>query len=214
MVVQLVTIAATLGICNDLQKLLIAEIFRGRIALSKYHKAAESMSGYVLVLFELGCAFGSFVSAKLIDKFKKHKVTLCAIIALSIIFASGLVLGFQYKKILFSYVSNTFFGILVCAAAVPIFDMLLQHTYPTNPAFGMLIFVGVYKFASVVLGEICRLLLNYFNDVAVFIFMIMLLLMGLVTCAFLQPKYEKNAASKVRRSSEENSPLLNNNEQQ
>ena len=130
------------------------------------------------VLFELGCAFGSFVSAKLIDKFKKHKITLCAIIALSIICASGLVLGFQYKKILFSYVSNTFFGILVCAAAVPIFDMLLQHTYPTNPAFVMLIFVGVYKFASVVLGEICRLLLNYFHDVAVFIFMIMLLLMG------------------------------------
>ena len=214
LVIQLASIAATINNCNDLQKLLMGEIFREKILSSSNPKAAESWAGYALVLFELGCLVGSFVSAKLIDKFKKHKITLCVMIALCTICVVGFALVVHYKNILLSYVLNWLFGVLIGSSSVPIFDMLLQHTYPSNPAFVMLIFVGMYKFASVIFGEICRVLLNYFNVVAVFIFIIILLLITLAVSTFLQPNYERNMASNVESSLDENLLLLGNNEQQ
>jgi len=209
-VFQLIVIASLIYVNSDLQKLLMGEIFREGIFF-KYHKSAEAMAGYALVLFELGCLLGGILSAKLTDKYKMHKLILCIILFLSMLSVCGLVIARYLMNTVLSYISNTFLGFLICVCFVPIFDLVLQHTYPQDPVFVMLLFMGACKSIAVIFEQICRLLLNFVNEVAVFVFMFILLLIALILCAWLQPKYHRGATSSTDQKTNENSALLNSN---
>jgi len=213
LVVQLSIILSIINSCNNLQKLLVGEIFRKTIASHlHYHKQTDALQGYVLVLYELGCFIGSLMSGKLIDLYKRHKLTLELCLILGLLSASSSAVAQRLTNVPGVYVSNTLLGFSICACYVPIFDMLFQHTYPKSPSFVILIFVGVCKFASVVFGEACRLLLNYLSGIVVFVFMCSFLLLAILIGVFLQPTYQRLAASNLENASEETVSILDSDD--
>ena len=208
LVFQLAIILSILYSCNDVQKLLVGQIVRDSFNSYNYHEATDAAGGYVLALYELGCLAGSFVSGKLIDMYKRHKLTLNAFLLSSMIAVTCSAIAQVYRSNLTIFVSNTLLGFSICSCFVPIFDMLLQDTYPRNTGFVVLIFVSVSNVASVGFSEACRLLLNYFNGVAVFVFMCIFLVVAFITGIFLQPTYQRLAANDIEQNDDENVPLM------
>ena len=205
----LLTIATSLFYCcNDLQNMLMGEIVRKVFVIPGIPKSSDSLGGYTLVLYELGCLLGGLTFGKSIDKYQKHKITLSAYIVIGIIPVCGLGVSYYFINFPVLLVSNTLLGVCVVGSYVAVYSLLLQHSYPTNPAFVSLIFEGLFRCAMIVFGEICRMLINYFTGIAVIIFMCIFLLLALITATFLQPTFQRDAASNLEQNTGENKPLL------
>ena len=196
---------------NYLQTLLMGQIVRDIFIFRNYGSHVNAMSGYVLILYEVGCFFGTLVSARLLDHFKKHKTILCSAVLLNIVSMTGLVLGRFFNSIELIFVFNTILGFGLCACLIPLLDMVLQHTYPTNPAFVTMLFLSQTLVLVLLIGQTCRLILNFISGTAVLVFLLCLLVVGLIAAVFLKPNYKRqNACDKKSTNSEEAFPLLNN----
>ena len=208
LVFQLAIILSILYSCGDVQNLLVGQIVRESFNSYNHHETTDAAGGYVLALHGLGCVAGSFASGKLIDLYKRHKLILNMFLLLSASIVACLAIAQLYHNILTIFVSNTLLGFSICACFVPIFDMLLQHTYPRNTSFVVLIFVSVSTVASVAFGEACRLLLNYFNGIAVFVFMCIFLMVAFISGIFLKPTYQRPVPDNIEQNDGENIPLM------
>jgi len=210
--VQLLVITSIFYGCNDLQKVLMGEIFRKMFMLANHlsERTSNAFEGYALMLFETGAFLGGFVSGYLIDKFRYYKATLCIFLLLHIFSVLGLILGHQYPNITLPviFTANTLQGVAICGSFIVVLAMVLQHTHPKNPALLILIFEGSFKSVSVVIGEISRLLLNFINGLAVFVFMFIILLLAFIVAFILEPSYQRQSASTL--TGKESEPLLTN----
>ena len=168
LMLQLIVISAIYYSYNDLQKIMMGEIFRDMFTLIGKN-SFTSPEGYVLFVFELSGVFRGFVAGKQVDKYRKNKTILCVLLFLDLILLFSLVIARQFLSITIPaiFVSNALLGISICGSYIVTFDIILQHTHPKNPALVILMFEGSNKCASVVVGESYRSLLNYINNLAV-----------------------------------------------
>ena len=130
LVFQLAIILSVLYSCSDVQKLFIGQIVHDSFNSNNHHETTDAAGGYVLAFYEIGCVAGSFASGKLIDLFKQHKLILNMFLLSSVISVTCSAIAQRYHSNLTIFVSNTLLGFSISAFYVPIFDMLLQHTYP------------------------------------------------------------------------------------
>ena len=209
--IQSVIILSVIFSCNSLQSLIMGENFRGVFADHGRHLQANALAGFVLVLYEVGCFFGNFISGKIVDYFKKHKVILLVDLVLCMFCLVGLTFARYYVNIPATFALNTLLGITTCSCFVPVSDMLLEHTYPRNPAFVMSLLAGFCYLVTILCGEASRLLLNYFTGTAVFIFMGILVFSCIVISLFLQPVYRRQLTSNQKPNAESQALLPKNN---
>ena len=196
---------------NNLQRLLMGQILRDVFIVRSYGSSINAMSGYVLMVYEAGNFFGSLVSGLLLDYLKKHKLLLYFGQIGTAFTGIGLVVGQHYSDVAVIFVFIALFGFTLSSCSAPIFDVVLEHTYPTNPSFVILLFNTQCEILIVIISQISRFILNSIYGTAVFIFMVVLIMVSVVLTAFLNPKYKRREASNTDRSSMEEQQLLNDN---
>ena len=194
---------------NDLQRLLMGQILRDVFIARSYGSSVNAMSGYALMVYEVGSFVGHFISGLLVDFYKKHNKLILYVALLATAAANiGLALGYYYHSVKTVFVFIALFGIAISLSQIPTLDLLLEHTYPTNPAFVLLLFDAEGQIVIVIISQICRLLLDFIDVIAVFLFMIVLIILSIILTAFLNPKYKKQEACQ---SVSEEQQLLHNN---
>ena len=196
---------------NELQRLLMGQIFRHVFDVANYGSRINAMSGYVLIVYEIGNFFGHLVSSLILDYFKKHKLILYAALTTTACTSVGLAVGQYYNNVVLIFVFIALFGFAVACCHIPIYDMVLEHTYPVNPSFVILLFKFQGEIVIIIISQISRFMLDFINGTAVFIFMISLVIMCIVLTTFINPKYRRKEAN-TDQSSSEVQQLLNANE--
>ena len=196
--IQTAILLSVLYSCNNLQKLLLSDIVRAVFLNDEFYTNADAMSGHVLVLFEMGCLLGSIFSGKLVDYFKRHSLILFVYLFLCSVSMIGLAAARYYVSIPATIVFNILLGISICSCYVPIYDMLLEHTYPKNPVFIMSLFAVECLPATILFGEAAVLLLQYVSGTAVLVFMCLFVFLCLFLSIFLKPDYRRQKASKSK----------------
>ena len=194
---------------NNLQRLLTGQILRDVFIVRSYGSSINAMSGYVLMVYESSSFFGNLVSGLLLDYLKKHKLLLYFGQIATALTVIGLIVGQHYSNVVVVFVFIALFGFTLGLCGTPIYDAVLEHTYPTNPSFVILLFSLQCEFLVIIISQISRFILNFINGTAVFIFMVVLIIVSVVLTAFLKPKYKRKEASNTDRSSMEEQQLLN-----
>ena len=195
---------------NYFQKLFMGQVVREVFAVRKYGSLINAMSGYVLVVYEIACFCGSVVSGRVFDRFKKHKFLLCAALISSIIAMFGLAVGRYFCSIEAIFMFNALLGFSLGSCDIPMFDIVLQHTYPKSPTFVMLFFTSECRIVILLIGQCGRFVLNYVSATAVLIFMGVNLTISLVLSIFLKPNYNRQEARNAHSNSIETLPLVEN----
>ena len=193
---------------NFLQRLIMGEVFRDLFVAQEYGTMINKFSGYVLVVYEFGCILGSVLSARLMDHFKKHKLILYVALILSAVFIAGLAVGQYLGSFASLFIFNAMLGVAICSCHIPIYDIVLQYTYPANPAFVLLLFNSSNEITIIIIGQLSRFILNYISGIAIFVYIGILILLSLILSIFLQPKYKRHEASLIN--THEEAPLLSN----
>ena len=194
---------------NDLQRLLMGQILRDVFIARNSGSSVNAMSGYALMVYEVGSFIGYFISGLLVDFCKKHSKLILYVALLATTAANiGLAVGYYYHSAETVFIFIALFGIALGLCRIPILGMIVEHTYPTNPAFVFLLFDAEGEIVVVIISQICRLLLDFIDVVAVFVFMILLIILSMILTAFLNPKYKKQEACQ---SACEEQQLLHNN---
>ena len=196
---------------NNLQRLLTGQILRDVFIVRDYGSSINAMSGYVLMVYEAGSFFGSLVSGLLLDYLKRHKLILYFGQIATALTVIGLIVGQHYSNVTVIFVFIALFGFTLGLCGTPIYDVVLEHTYPTNPSFVILLFSLQCEILVIIISQISRVILNFINGTAVFIFMVVLIIVSVVLTAFLNPKYRRKEASNTDRRSMEEQQLLNDN---
>ena len=196
---------------NNLQRLLMGQILRDVFIVRSYGSSINAMSGYVLMVYEASSFFGNLVSGLLLDYFKIHKLILHFGQIATAFTIIGLVVGQHYSNVAVIFVFIALFGFTLSLCGIPIFDVVLEHTYPINPSFVILLFNTQCEILVVIISQISRFILNFINGTTVFIFMVVLIIMCVVLTAFLNPNYKRKEASNTDRSSTEEQQLLTDN---
>ena len=193
---------------KELQRLLMGQIFRDVFNAANYGSRVNAMSGYVLMVYEIGNFFGHLVSSLLLDYLKKHKLILYVALMFSACTSIGLAVGQYYNNVVLIFVFIALFGFAVACCHIPIYDMVLEHTYPANPSFVILLFKFQGEIVIIIISQISRFILDFISGTAVFIFMISLVIMCIVLTTFINPEYRRKEANTDQSSSEEQQ-LLN-----
>ena len=180
---------------NELQRLLMGQIFRDVFKVGNYGSRVNAMSGYVLMVYEIGNFLGNLVSSLLLDYSKKHKLILYVALMFSACTSVGLAVGQYYNNVVLIFVFIALFGFAVACCHIPIYDMVLEHTYPANPSFVILLFTFQGEIVIIIISQISRFMLDFISGTAVFIFMISLVIMGIVLTTFINPKYRRKEAN-------------------
>ena len=191
---QLVIVGSITASANYLQSILMGEIVRDVFIARNYQSRVNEMSGYVLALHEVAGMGGSLVGGKILDRTKRHKALLLSALMVSLMMLSGFALGLYFINVAIIFITNTLLGFSLCAGYIPITDMILQHNFPKNTAFVMLIGMGEYKCLGIFISQISRVLLDHFGGLAVLIFLIALFCICIFVSIFLNPDYNRLAA--------------------
>ena len=195
--------------CNFIQKLFMGEILRKVFLNFEHPQDADEMSGYVLVLFEVGCIAGSVASGKVVDYNKNYHIQV--IIGMTMCFVSmiGILIGYYYSQIVILFVGNTLFGFFVSFLVTPIFEIVYQHLYPTDSGFLTLLLRIECSFVTILIGQVCRLLLDLLGGIGVLIFVSILLFLAVIVSLFVKPKYGRlHADCSKLEESDEKKPLI------
>ena len=193
---------------NYFQKLFMGQVVREVFAVRKYGSLINAMSGYVLVVYDAGYFCGGLVSGKILDRFKKYIISLCVALILSIIAMFGLAVGRYFYSIEAIFVFIALLGFSLGSCDIPTFDIVLQHTYPKSPTFVMLLFTSECRIVILLIGQCGRFVLSDVSATAVLIFMGVNLTISLVLSIFLKPNYNRQQASNIQSSSNEETSLL------
>ena len=207
-IIQFMVIASITGSGNYLQKLLMGELVRLVFNVTEHNSKINAMSGYVLICYEIGCFLGGLVSGKVIDYTKKYKIVVAVSMGLYFMSFSALTVGYYFHNIPSVYIFNALLGLFACFSKIPLFDMLLQHTYPKNPGFVSLTTLSVKFFGALILGQASRVLLEFTNGTAVLIVYCTSAFVAFVVSLFLNPNYKRIQNDTDDFRSEEETALL------
>jgi len=193
---------------NYVQKVLMGQISREVFSFRKFGIQINKMVGYILVLYEIGGIFGSITTAILMDCLNHHKLIMCIGISFTLFCTIGLSVGQYIFNVSVIFVLNTLLGFFICLNHIPLFDIVLQETFPKDTSLVILMFFTTSDTGSVIIGQFCRLILSYTNGSGVLIFVSVLLLLGVAVCMLLNPNLKRQEASKGQANEIEGQPLL------
>ena len=197
--------------CSYLQKVLMGQISRKVFAFQSYKSEINRMSGYILILFEAGALIGGLAAGKVTDIFNRHKMQLHFAFVVGLCSMLGLTLGRHWFNVIAIFVCNTSLGFALCFSQTPLFDMILQDTYPKSTSLVMLVCVSVTEIAVMIIGQISRLILNSVGGTAVLIFFSVIMAFGLFVSFFFNPKLKRKEVSYVEAEISDDVSLLNEN---
>ena len=80
---------------------------------------------------------------------------------------SAVTVGYYFHNIPSVYILDALLILFSCFSEIPLFDMLLQHTYPKTPGFVSLTTLSVRYIGMLILGQTSRALLEFINGTAV-----------------------------------------------
>ena len=216
--IEVVIILAVLAGCTFIQKMLMGEILRDSYLKFFSPVKANELTGFALVLFEIGCVIGSILSGKVSDYFKNYVLQIASGMFLTFLSGLGIFLGYYFENFATVFVFQTSYGVFSALCVIPLYECLFQHFYPMNTGFIVLITGVQIDVVSTVVGEISRLVYINLSGGAVIIYMTILFFLSFVLALFLRPNYErlnteflKPSESDSSKSNEEkaNTPLLN-----
>ena len=190
-IIPFMVITSTQGSGDYLQKLLMGELVRLVFNVTEHNSKINVMSGYVLICYEIGCFLGSLIGGKVIDYTKKYKIVVAVSVGLYFMSFSALTVGYYFHNIPSIYVSNALLGFFLCFGSIPLFDMLLQHTYPKKPGFVSLTTLSVRYIGALIVGQTSRVLLEFINGTAVLIVYCTFAFVAFVVSLFLNPNYKR-----------------------
>ena len=191
LIIQTAVIFAITQGCNFIQKLFMSEILRKIFSRLKHPLQANTLSGYVLVLFELGCILGSVVSGKVVDCCKNYHTQILINLLLCFVSVVGIFFGYIYCNAVLIFISNTLFGFFVTFLVTPIFEIVYQHMFPIDTGFLTLMLRIECSIGIIVISQFCRLLLDLFGGTGVLAFLSALLFMGFIISLFVKPSYKR-----------------------
>ena len=199
--------------CSEtyMENVLMGQISRPVFLYRQYGSTINSLSGYNLILNQVGEFFGNMIGGKLLDSLKRHKLILNASLTFSLISMIGLALGRHFLNVAVIFVFNATLGVSLGVGFSPLFDMVLQDTYPQNAGVVMLLYVIVGAAGRLLVGQFSRLILDFAGGTAVLVFLSALFLGAIIVAGFLlNPEYKRQKASKLEQNNtKEDLPLLN-----
>jgi len=132
---------------------------------------------------------------------------------LTVISAIGLTVSFYFKQVPLIFVTNVLTGLLSSSIFGPIFEISTQHTYPRATDFVLSCLVCGFFPLVIILSEVYRLVLNYFDGLILLVVYSMSYVCGLFLALILKPEYRRLEAE-LKESTEymETQALLNSNE--
>ena len=207
-IIQFMVITSILGSGNYLQKLLMGELVRLVFDVTEHNSKINAMSGYVLICYEIGCFLGGLIGGKVIDHTKKYKIVVAVSMGLYFMSFSALTVGYYFHNIPSVYILNALLGFFACFSKIPLFDMLLQHTYPKKPGFVSLTTLSVRLIAAIVFGQTSRVLLESISGTAVLTAYCTSIFVAFVVSLFLNPNYKRIQNDSDDFRSEEETALL------
>ena len=176
---------------NFIQKLFMGEILRKVFVFLGHADEANVKSGHVLVLFEVGCIAGSVVTGKVVDHFKNYHTQIVVDLLLCFLTILAILIGYHFHVVAVIYIANTLFGFFISFLVTPIFEIVYQHLYPTDTGFLTLLLRIECSVGIILIGQVCRLLLDLFNGTVVLTYLSSCLFVALLISLFLKPTYAR-----------------------
>jgi len=209
LVLQIILCSAVLNSCIVIEKMLMGEIFRSFFTKLGYLSNANAMSGAVLILFEIGAFFGSFLSGKIVDRYKNYQQQIQIALLLTVFVGIANSVSFHFRCVPAVFVCSILYGFLLNIPYVQYFEITFQHMYPLDNALLSVIICLSRSFGTVIITESNRLILNNYGGIAVFISIIIVLILSFLNSLFLNPKYKRLEASLAcTTSNDEDQPLI------
>ena len=182
-------------------------------SLLDIQKSTSKISGYVLACRSVGDMVGSVVGGKLLDTF--HKYRLQTIIGSGLAFGAVLVLfaSYYFASFVGLCLSMFLYGVCSYIGFTPLYDAVLQHTYPLNVILVSSIAGSLRFCATILISESARLLLHFTGPIGVLVFHCLLQLIGFVLSFFIKPKLKRSNQDPTfydhnLRNTNESTPLL------
>ena len=196
----------------------MGQILRKVFSFRHFGSQINKMARYILMLYEGGGLLGSLARGKLTDVLPNHrKLLMCLGILFSLISTLGLAIGQHFFNVRVIFVFNTLAGIALCVIHIPLFNAVLQDTYPKNTGLVILVVNCPTEIGVLILGQVKTLILTLTNGTGVVFFLVFFFfvlfflptMMSLVVCVPLDPEYKRQKASDIESKAKKDVPLLN-----
>ena len=218
--VTFVVIQLILGLCVQtfvLETLLMQQLIESIQPLLDIQKSSAMISGYILACRSVGDIFGSVIGGKTLDVYRKYRLQTIAGTGLAFVAIFGLLVSYHFASFIGLCFSMFLFGTCSYISVLPLYDSILQHTFPRNTIL-VLSTAGSLRFCvTIVITEIGRLFLHFTGPYGVLIFHCGLQLFGFLLSLVVKPQLKRSIAEqKVLQDSNdflnvnETTPILDN----
>jgi len=196
-----------------LETLIMQELIKSILPLLTIKKPPSILTGYVLACRSVGDMIGSAIGGKLLDSFQRYRLQTIIGSGLAFVVIFGLFVSYYFASFIGLCLSMFLFGVSTYVSVPPLYDAMLQHTYPLN-VITVSSIGGILRFClTIAISEIGRLFLQFKGPLNVLIFHCALQLAGFVLSFFVKPTLNRSKQEyegHVILGSNEGSSLLNN----
>ena len=214
--------ASVLGLTNniiDVEILHLSQLVRKITHYSTdYGLSSSVLSGLVIVVTSLSGIFAVFVSAKVLQLYKRYSIQTIFGTSLSLCSAIGILLFYHYNVLSGLFLGNFIFSCAKRFCVVPVMEAVTRHTYPMNEAFVSSWSTGIGSLILVVFSEIARLISDCTTPGSALIVMCVALFVSFILSLFFKPNNLRLETEIEKRSegascgSSEHTPLVSERE--
>jgi len=200
---------------NAWQYTMMGEMIRFIAHTQQIAIPPDVFGGLIMASTAVSGAVGSVVSGKIVDTYKRFKLQAFVGALAACLFSVGLTLAFYFRSILAIALSNAMFGFAVRICIVPVYELVLEQTYPTDESFVSIWLSGAQTVIGVAAAEVGRIIYDAAKVLPVTIFQTCALFLALVLAAAVKPKYNRRAQQQALETQsilEENTRLVTEND--
>jgi len=155
-------------------------------------KPSPTITGYVLACRSVGDMIGSAIGGKLLDAFHRYRLQTIFGSGLAFVVIFGLFVSYYFASFIGLCLSMFLFGVCTYVSVPPLYDSVLQHTYPLNVILVTSVGGILYFCLTVVISEIGRSFLHFKGPLSVLIFHCVLQLVGFILSFFIKPNLNRS----------------------
>lgn len=153
---------------------------------------SNDLSSYVLVVFEVGYAIGSFACGLVYDKYKKPTLQINLSNFVVLFALVGLLLSYFFISFVLMMCFSVLFGLMFGISISVYFSVLFQHINTGNEALVTILIKLESYLGILIFGVSTRYVLDSFGGIGVFVFTIALWLLLIVLSWFVKPAVIEN----------------------
>ena len=172
----------------ELEITLMGELIRAVFASFNIAAPPNIITSYIMVLLPILGVFGSYISGKLLDKFKKFRKQTIVGAGMTFLSTVGIALSYYFENFPGLCVFNGGLGFSMQICIISLLAVVTRHSYPINEAFVSIWIAGFESFVLIVIAELGRLFIDKINNMSVFILMSALLFMSFVLAIITKPQ--------------------------